>query len=1234
MAAVTVNDLLDGHVGLDVECLDRVYLNGYVPNLQVGGQVVSFMTRHLGLPIPSPAIMERIGTSFRRAVSSFAEANHIPVVRFGKTDRKIEVMRKYVAAQAKTGRSAVVAIGVAQEFPNVFAAAQRETVSGAPWFSFYKGDRRVTCFYFYLWDEDFGPAFIKVCAYFPYPVKVWVNGHEWAKRQATHAGLGFTALSNGFATCEDSAALQAICDRLGPGTIEVFFERWMSRLPLPLTDADRAAGYWWELSMRQIEVSRTLAFDAPRRARAFFEALVTDNLDLGRPDSVELIFTGRLERRGRPPKVDPVYKTKVVTRDTDVTVNAFYKHSRIKQYLKDGRALRIETVVNSPDDLRCHRRLTHLDELQTKARDVNRRVLDTERVGQGCVLASPAFERVALPTLTEDGRRAPALRFGDPRVMALLGALCVGLNALGFTNRSLRAQVSRLLGVAYTTNQMSYDLARLRLNGLIERIEGTNTYLPTPDGQRIAVFYTKIHDRLLRPLIASNAPPAPLQLRHALATIDRHVQDYITEARLGNAACPARTASPWTAASPATSAGPFPGARRSHSWAGHPSRSPRHSGNWCASASTGPPPRPPDTPWTGPAADHPPASGLPRSRTWPPSVNAWTLSSWTCDAASNGPTATSPARTTSRSTNCPTVPQKYPPVSVGLLPHRIPLNHRRVDPRRTRSHRDQHRRRVHQRRRCRPTTRRPEHRRVAVIDRPDLSSSAKEKPYEHPARRLPPRRPHHRRHRRHRRRRPAPPRRSHRRRDRRTVRPALLPATVDTRRRRSRPRRHDRATRSRIDPKGGVLDPQPRRRCRPRSPHGQHPGRATHHIQLPCRGTRTATGLRQGVRPDRNPRPQPRLQQLPLRPRPAHLGVHPSHHQRHRTVHHATRPDQMRRRTTEDRLPRRRLVAPPGMSSVPAMVNPMVGSDGCEACASGRMSDPPLPLYDGADAEKAIALLSAVGYDTDALVGDVTVRFHPAGHILGSASVSLHVAGRRILFSGDLGRGHHPLLQPPAPPAPADVLVVESTYGLRRHGARAGNPRRRHHPYRAPGRRRVDPRLRSGPHRDPVVRAAPADGPGCGPTRAGLRRQSDGPRRAGCLSGRAPFQGARSTWRVGGRRPVRPRRPAAGAHRGGVHAAEPARLSVHRGVRLGHGHRWPGGAPPATPAARSAQHGHPRRVPGRRHPGSRPGRGRPTGQDARPVRPGARGGDLPTRVLRPRRRRGDHPVAVPGASST
>src|SRR6201991_963507 len=183
-------------------------------------------------------------------------------------------------------------------------------------------------------------------------MKIWLNGHEWAKRQAAQAGIGFAELSNGFAACTDPVALQAICDRLRPGAIRGFAEGGGSILPLPLTEHDCAAGYWWELSMRQVEVSRTLVFDAPRRARAFFEALVTDNLDIGRPELIELIFK-RGQRRGRPAAGQ--YKTKIVSYGTEVNVNAFYRHSRIKQYLKDARALRIETVINDPEDLSCRR---------------------------------------------------------------------------------------------------------------------------------------------------------------------------------------------------------------------------------------------------------------------------------------------------------------------------------------------------------------------------------------------------------------------------------------------------------------------------------------------------------------------------------------------------------------------------------------------------------------------------------------------------------------------------------------------------------------------------------------------------------------------------------------------------------------------------------------------------------------------------------------------------------------
>jgi hypothetical protein len=530
---VTVNELLDGHVALDIQCLDRIYLNAYVPTLQTSAQVVAFLSGHLGYPFPSPALFNKMGQRFRRAVTDYAQAHSIPWVKFGKDDDKLAVMGPHLRRQAATGRSGVAAIGVAQEFQRVWSAVEGQTSTGTPRWSFYKADRRVTCYYFYLWDADFGPAFIKICAYFPYPGKVWINGHEWAKRQATQAGVGFTDLSNGFAACDDPAALQDICDRLGPGTINVFVQRWLAHLPVPFDTANRGAGYWWETSMRQVEISRTIVFDAPRHARGFFEALIVDNLDIGRPHNVEIIFGRRIRR-----DTIGTFRTAIDRRDNGgVLLNVFYRHSRIKQYLKDGRAMRIETVINHPRDLGCNARLPNLDDLQTKARACNRRILDAERVGQGCVLAAPAFERTAHPTVDTAGGRTPALRFGDPRVMALTGALChTLLAATGFTNKHLRVLIAGLLGSDYRPNQMTYDLRRLRLNGLIRRIPRSNRYLLTDDGIRIAIFYTKIYNRLLVPLTAADQPQAPPELRTALATITRHVDDYIDHARLPRAA--------------------------------------------------------------------------------------------------------------------------------------------------------------------------------------------------------------------------------------------------------------------------------------------------------------------------------------------------------------------------------------------------------------------------------------------------------------------------------------------------------------------------------------------------------------------------------------------------------------------------------------------------------------------------------------------------------------------------
>ena len=537
-AVVTAADVVAGHVTLDVSCLDRVYLNGYVAKLQTPGGVVYFFRDHRGKPIVSPALFEPIGEKFRKDIRDWAQANGIPVIRFTAGQRKAEVMAPYLEAAAAAGRSQVVAVGCAQEFQLVWTARKRDTdPGGCPQFSFTKEQRRVSVFYIYIFDERMGPGFIKICTYFPYPVKAWVNGHEWAKRQALAAGIGFTALSNGFASCADPAALQAICDRFGPGTVQVWFERWMARLPLPLTSADRDAGYWWELSMRQTETSRTLVFDDDVHARAFFEALLCENMDLGRPENVELLFR-RGQRLGRPtlPPAGGGFKTKIDRYCDLVTLNVFYRNSRLKQYLKDGVALRIETVVNDPRDLRCNRQLQNLPELQDKARAINARLLETETAGQGTALVSPVIERITRPTLTGEGRKAPALRFGDLRVQALAGAIAAMLfTVTGITNKTLRGLMTGLLHRPYSMNQASYDLSRLARNGLIIRVPCRNRYTLTRDGLLFAHFYTKVYNHVLRPLMAPDRPNAPPELAAALATFDQLAADHIARARVPTA---------------------------------------------------------------------------------------------------------------------------------------------------------------------------------------------------------------------------------------------------------------------------------------------------------------------------------------------------------------------------------------------------------------------------------------------------------------------------------------------------------------------------------------------------------------------------------------------------------------------------------------------------------------------------------------------------------------------------
>jgi len=242
--------------------------------------------------------------------------------------------------------------------------------------------------------------------------------------------------------------LQAACDALGPADVQAFFDRWSHRLPWPMTAADRAAGYDHRVAICQLEMSLTQVFDRPVQGRHFFEAVIRENLDLGRPDRVGLLFPRRITRRTPPPRYG--YRTRVITDGVEPSLHIEYKHSHVKQYFKEQHALRTETTINNPKDFEINKGLENLPHLRNLGQHVNRKLLEVERVSHHCVLTQDALDRLQRPTV-EAGQRASALRFGDPRVMALLQAIA-GFTHLprGFRNRDLRPHVEALLGQPYT----------------------------------------------------------------------------------------------------------------------------------------------------------------------------------------------------------------------------------------------------------------------------------------------------------------------------------------------------------------------------------------------------------------------------------------------------------------------------------------------------------------------------------------------------------------------------------------------------------------------------------------------------------------------------------------------------------------------------------------------------------------------------------------------------------------
>ncbi|HEX2332119.1 MAG TPA: hypothetical protein VHI32_02980 [Burkholderiales bacterium] len=528
----SVAEILREHVTLELECIDRMYLNVYVPALQSENGVAAFFKFHRGHRFASSALMDPISKAFVAAIDEFASRQNVPMVAFRKGERKDDVAAAHLKSFGKP--EGVLFIGRAQEKTLVFRTERRRNAqTGRPYPWLVRSTAMVNHFYCYCVDEDFGPFFLKFATYFPYTAKLCINGNEYLKRQLAKAGLAYEPLDNGVRACTEPKRAQAICDKLSAQKIDALLRKWLRRLPHPFTAKDRAAGYRYELSIIQAEFSLTQVLDRPVTGRAFFEEVIRENLDIGRPAQVQLIFERRV-LKSTPGR----FRTRVITEGVTPWLYIDYKSTRIKQYHKEGCALRTETTINNTYDFDIGRRIKNLPALRQLGFQANRRLLDVQRLSHDCALGEQAFNRVQRPIELE-GQRGSAMRFADPRVLALFSALVLfRLLPRGFSNQTLREQLAPLQGLQpeqLKPGRMTYDLRRLRLHGLIERIPKSHRYRVTDFGLRTALFFTRTYARVIRPGLSVVVPeqrPNSSPLRSSFEALETAMDNWCERAKL------------------------------------------------------------------------------------------------------------------------------------------------------------------------------------------------------------------------------------------------------------------------------------------------------------------------------------------------------------------------------------------------------------------------------------------------------------------------------------------------------------------------------------------------------------------------------------------------------------------------------------------------------------------------------------------------------------------------------
>ena len=484
-------------------CFDRILLNATIQLLLEPIAAQGFFSHYRQVYPVTRKLLHDISERYHEWVQNQARNWKVPILE-DPEGRREDIVAPYFS-HAKPDQ--IVAIIKAREPAHILISIGGRESRGC---HLERTRRWVMQYNFYLQDREFGPMFIRMCPYFPFPARLCLNQHHWIAEQLKKRGVRFCKSDNSFSACADPEMLQGIADELLPGHLISRARKWLGYLTPFFTREERDQhGCHHRLFVAQIEYCHNLIFRRRAVLDALEERLLDANRSIGQPNKLTLLFGRRMTR---------CYRGRLQTTIEDLNlgspvIRSHYKSSSVKQYVRDHKTLRTEPSSNDVTDLGMKKAVEHLPEIRQRLQQVVDNYLNVQQDILETFLNRGEMEQLSQPTVLDNGKRVPGLKTNHPRQLALMHALVRFSHIAGagiFTTTQLLPHVVETLGCAvsqYKIGSLRYDLSKLRVKGLVEKLPHSRRYRLTRDGYRLCVIYLKLFERFYAPLASAILQP-------------------------------------------------------------------------------------------------------------------------------------------------------------------------------------------------------------------------------------------------------------------------------------------------------------------------------------------------------------------------------------------------------------------------------------------------------------------------------------------------------------------------------------------------------------------------------------------------------------------------------------------------------------------------------------------------------------------------------------------------------